>query len=223
MNIAVFGAEGRTGSAAVRIAKGRGHYVVPIEKETRTEQIADRVDVVIDFSAANATKDVCEFCLARNAPLVTGVTGRNEQEQAELQALRERLPTVERSNFSEGVQTLAELVKYAAETLADWDCEIVEIHRKGKRDSPSGTAKMLAAVAAKRKSFSKVTVHSLRCGGNFGRHSVIFATEGESLTLTHQAENADIFARGAVICAEKLFLSTQNVADGKGIGTVDGN
>ena len=224
MNIAIFGAIGRVGSAVLRIAEERGHNVVPIEKNTQTEVLSSvQIDIVIDFSTAEATEKVCEFCLDHNAPLVTGVTGRKESEQAALQKLSEKLPVIAEANFAEGVQILVSIVEKLAKALPNWDCEIVEIHHRGKKDAPSGTAKKLAAAAAKRKSFGKVTVHSLRCGSNFGQHSIVFATEGESLTLTHQAENVDIFARGAVIKAEKLYLAAQNISDGERVGTVDGD
>lgn len=236
MIVAVFGAEGRVGSAAVRIARQRGHVVVPIdikygenrEKHTETDlrkentvKNAERIDVVVDFSVAEATAEVCEFCRAHRCPLVTGVTGRDEKQCSQLEALAAELPVVAKANFSEGVNLLLRLVEETAKALYDWDCEIVETHRREKKDAPSGTAIKLAAVVAQRKNFSKVTVHSLRCGSNFGRHSVIFAANGESLTLTHQAESTDIFAKGAIKQAE-LLLAAQNVPNGEAVRTVDG-
>ena len=39
---------------------------------------------------------------------------------------------------------------------------------------------------------------SLRGGGVIGDHSVVFAGEGERITLSHQAEDRALFARGAL-------------------------
>ncbi len=223
MKFVVFGSDGRVGSRVCELAKKRGHTVVPVEKNTPESSFGSGIDAVIDFSVPEATKRVCELCLEQGCPLITGVTGRNEQQQALIDALAKRLPVTAKANFSQGVEMLYKLVALAA-TLDEWDCEIVEIHRKNKLDSPSGTAKKLAATAARAKSFKKVTVHSLRCGSCFGTHTIVFATQGESLTLTHQAENCDIFARGALAEAEKSVLSfAKNVADGKGVRTVDGD
>ena len=206
MNIAVFGANGRVGSKVVEIAEQRGHTVFPIDKLLTTTNYSNaQVDVVIDFSTADATADVCEFCKLRRCPLVSGVTGRNEEQLQQIEQLKTELPVVCKANFSIGVDMLHRICEVVAKELADWDCEIVEIHRRGKLDAPSGTAKSLAATVARQKSFKKVTVHSLRCGSNFGKHEVVFATNGESLTLTHQAENVEIFAKGAVIEAEQLI------------------
>ena len=214
MNIAVFGANGRVGSKVVEIAAQRGHTVYPIDvSQNDTHNLDNKedfdiqkegIDVVIDFSTANATDEVCEFCKLHRCALVSGVTGRNEQQSQQINQLAKELPVVTKSNFSVGVETLRRICEIVSKELEDWDCEIVEIHRKGKIDAPSGTAKSLAVAVARQKSFKKVTVHSLRCGSNFGRHDVIFAGNGESLTLTHQAENVEIFAKGAIIAAEKL-------------------
>ena len=204
MNIAVFGARGRMGKRVVEIAEERGHDVWQIDVDWQQNPLKT-VDVVIDFSCAEATEDVCSFCRRYNCALVSGVTGRNDAQSELIEELGEDLPVVCKANFSQGVNMLYELVETVAKKLPEWDCEIVELHHRNKLDAPSGTAKQLASVIAKQRSFKKVTVHALREGSNSGCHTVIFATDNESLTLTHQAENRDIFARGAVIEAEKLI------------------
>ena len=222
MNIAVFGANGRVGSRVVTIATQRGHTVLPIDVQNDNNlpqhndccayytypssefaQTEHQIDAVIDFSTAAATQDVCNFCLQHHCALISGVTGRNSEQQALIDELFKQLPVVVKANFSVGVEMLHRLCDVVAREL-NWDCEIVEIHRKGKLDAPSGTAKSIAATIAKHRNFKRVTTHALRCGSNFGRHEVVFATNGESLTLTHQAESVDIFALGAIIQAERL-------------------
>lgn len=179
------------------------------EKEREIDLDTDKIDVVIDFATAEATSEVCEFCKIHQSALVSGVTGRNDEQLHLVEQLSETVPVICKANFSVGVEMLHRICQIVASKLADWDCEIVETHRKGKVDSPSGTAKSLAGEIVEQKSFRKVTVHSLRCGSNFGRHSVVFATQGESLTLTHQAENVEIFAKGAILEAEKLVAKRQ--------------
>ena len=203
MNIAVFGARGRMGKRVVEIAEGRGHKVWQIDKDWQ-ENSLEQVDAVIDFATTEATEQVCKFCKEYKCPLVSGVTGRNEAELQQIEELAAIVPIVCKANFSQGVNMLYELAETVAKKLKDWDCEIVEIHHRNKTDSPSGTAKTLASVIAKQGSFKKVTVHAIRAGSNVGNHTVIFASNGETLTLTHQAENRDIFARGAVLEAERL-------------------
>ena len=204
MNIAVFGALGRMGERVARIAEERGHKVWQLDKDWQRNAL-ERVDAAIDFATADATKEVCDFCQSHNCALISGVTGRNEEQLKRIEALSAIVPVIHKANFSQGVNMLYELVEAVAQKLSDWDCEIVEIHHRNKVDSPSGTAKRLAGIVAKDNSFKKVTVHALRAGTNSGCHTVIFASNGESLTLTHQAESRDIFALGAVREAEKII------------------
>ena len=205
MNIAVFGARGRMGTKVVEIAESRGHAVWQIDKNWQQNSLKT-VDAVIDFSTADATEAVCSFCKTHDCALISGVTGRNEAQMHLIEQLSEIVPVVSKANFSQGVNMLYELAEIVAKKLGEWDCEVVELHHRNKLDAPSGTAKELAGLIAKQRSFKKVTVHALRAGSNSGTHTVIFAGNGESLTLTHQAENRDIFARGAVLEAERIVL-----------------
>ena len=203
MNIAVFGARGRMGKRVVEIAEGRGHNVWQIDNDWQQNPL-EKVDAVIDFATNAATKEVCDFCKLKKTPLVSGVTGRNEVEKQMIEDLSKTLPVVCKANFSQGVNMLYEIAEAVAKKLSDWDCDIIEVHHRDKVDSPSGTAKTLASVVTKNRSFKKVTIHAVRAGSNNGRHTIMFSSNGESLSLTHQAENRDIFARGAVIEAERL-------------------
>ena len=202
MKIAVFGARGRVGSKVCEIAALRGHEVWEIEKETNVNQIP-KVDVTIDFSTAEATETVCEFCKKHHCVLVTGVTGRNPVQQEKLEETKKSVTVKESANFSVGISKTYDVCRMLAGL--GWDCEIVETHRKDKRDRPSGTANQLAQVIAQNGA-RKVTIHSLRAGSNFGTHEIVFATVGESITVTHRADNVNIFALGSIKCAEELCI-----------------
>ncbi|MCM1194707.1 MAG: hypothetical protein NC099_03995 [Corallococcus sp.] len=201
MVIAVFGAKGRVGKKVCEIAKARGHAVCEIDKEDDVFEV--KCDAAIDFSAAEATRKVCDFCTVNNCPLISGVTGRTDEQQKTIDELKKKVTVIEKPNFSQGIALLQKICAFASNELKNWDCEITETHRKGKIDAPSGTAKELAAVISKNKgSFTSVTIHSRRLGSAHGTHCVTFATNGESVTFTHTAENTDIFALGAVKAAE---------------------
>ncbi|MCM1290257.1 MAG: NAD-dependent epimerase/dehydratase family protein [Corallococcus sp.] len=230
MVIAVFGAKGRVGRRVCELAKERGHDVIEIDKENvegatveyepvawgaaescdtaLTSEIKNakkkkiEIDVAIDFSAAEATKKVCEFCKTHRCALVTGTTGRNAEQEGYLEELKSYAKVLKKANFSKGL----ELTEQICKTLAalNWDCDIIETHRRGKADRPSGTAKQLCKTVLMGGTRT-VCVHSLRNGSNFGKHEIVFGGKGESITVTHQAENVDIFARGALDAAEKIL------------------
>ncbi|MBO5867050.1 MAG: hypothetical protein J6Q55_03265, partial [Clostridia bacterium] len=106
MNIAVFGAKGRVGSAVVRLAKG--HEVWQIDKDFEQNPL-QKVDVAVDFSLPCATGKVVDFCKRHHCALVTGVTGRNADEQALIDQLSQEVTVVAKDNFSQGVSLLEQL------------------------------------------------------------------------------------------------------------------
>ncbi|MBQ9706594.1 MAG: 4-hydroxy-tetrahydrodipicolinate reductase [Clostridia bacterium] len=203
MNIAVFGAKGRVGSRVVALAKSKNHNVMSIDKGW-VENHLDSIDVVVDFSLPSALEDVVGLCLQHHCPLVSGVTGYNAQQLKVLEGLSKQVKVVHKSNFSIGIDMLKKIVSLLADNLQNWDCTIVETHRKGKKDAPSGTAVDLATTVSQNKSFCTVDVHSIRSGDCLGRHEIIFGTSGETITLTHTATSIDIFAKGALLVAESI-------------------
>jgi 4-hydroxy-tetrahydrodipicolinate reductase len=181
-------------------------------------------DVAIDFSTPAATLQIARAAAEAGVAYVTGTTGFTGDEAAEFDALGARIPVVRAANFSLAVNTLAWLVRAAAQRLgSDYDAEIVELHHSGKRDAPSGTALRLAdAVAEGRDSapgdrlvlerageigvrrLGAIGVQALRGGDNTGEHTVMFIGRGERLELIHRSQTRDHFAAGAVRAAAWL-------------------
>jgi 4-hydroxy-tetrahydrodipicolinate reductase len=121
-------------------------------------------------------------------------------------------------NMSVGVNLAFRVLALMAKALGDdYDVEITEIHHKTKKDAPSGTAQRMAEVIAEalgrdldqvgvygrhglvgERKPKEIGVHALRGGDVAGEHTVVFATPGERLELTHRAASRDTFARGAL-------------------------
>jgi 4-hydroxy-tetrahydrodipicolinate reductase len=178
-------------------------------------------DVLIDFTAFEASAANAEVAAERGVPVVIGSTGFTPEARARVEAAARRVPVVLSPNMSVGVNALFALVRRAARILGDaYDVEVVEMHHKKKKDAPSGTAVKLAEVAAEALArdaardlrFSRhgmigerppreIGVQTLRGGDVVGEHTVYFAGEGERLELTHRATSRDQFARGAVRAA----------------------
>ena len=126
------------------------------------------------------------------------------------------------SNYSTGVNTLFWLTRKAAEILGpDFDLEVVEMHHRLKKDAPSGTAATLAEILADvrkqqlaevirhgrsgivgARTTAEIGMHALRGGDVVGDHTVIFATNGERVELTHKASSRETFANGALRAAQ---------------------
>jgi 4-hydroxy-tetrahydrodipicolinate reductase len=183
--------------------------------------VFDAADAVIDFTAPAATVAHAELAAAHGTALVVGTTGLDGDQEAQLRAAGDRTAIVWAPNMSLGVNLLFALTEQVARALADdWDIEIVEMHHKHKVDAPSGTALGLGQAAARGRGVDLDAVSqrvrdgqtgprrqgdigfaTLRGGDVFGDHSVIFATEGERVELTHKVSTRAVFARGAVRAA----------------------
>lgn len=178
-------------------------------------------DVVIDFSVHTATAGVATLCAQQGKALVIGTTGLSDATRATVAEAARRVPVVLATNYSTGVNTLFWLTRKAAEILGpDYDLEIVEMHHRHKQDAPSGTARTLSEILAEvrgvqlaeaarhgraglvgARTAAEIGIHAVRGGDVVGDHTVMFATPGERLELTHKASSRDAFAHGALRAA----------------------
>ena len=113
------------------------------------------------------------------------------------------VPVFASSNTSFGVNFLISLFKRISEPIDGLDIDIVEKHRKDKKDAPSGTALMLKD-ALINASEGEIRIHSLRAGDTVGEHEIIFTRGLETVTVKHVASSRRVFAEGAIKIAEKL-------------------
>lgn len=183
----------------------------------------DESDVIIDFSAPNATEELLNCVIENNKrkALVIATTGLNKHQQNLLLEASKLVPILYSTNMSLGVAVLNKLVFLASKTLKDFDIEIVEQHHRFKVDSPSGTALTLAEHAANARELDldsvrvsgrdgqigartkdEIAVMALRGGDIVGRHTVGFYNDGEFLELNHTATARNTFSKGAIKVAK---------------------
>jgi 4-hydroxy-tetrahydrodipicolinate reductase len=182
--------------------------------------------VAIDFSRPDLTLRALDMCRAARVPIVIGTTGHGAEFETRVAAAARDIAVLVAPNTSVGVAVALELVRIAAQALpAGFDIEIVEAHHKHKLDAPSGTALALAESAARARGLDpgtdtiagrsgqgarrdgEIGIASLRAGDIVGSHTVWFAGNGERLTVTHEATDRAIFARGAIQAA--VWLAAQ--------------
>lgn len=195
---------GAMGRAIAELWEGRGHQVVLLAgHEDRLDGV--QADLAFEFTHPEAAARRVEELLSRGLPTVCGTTGWDPTAMRELAAQR-GVPLLVAPNFSIGIAVLRRLVTEAARALAPFDFEpgIVERHHNRKKDSPSGTAKLLAAAVAEGRDGDEPQVVALRHGGQPGEHTVIFEGSDEVLTLAHGARSRRVFAAGAVAAGEWL-------------------
>jgi 4-hydroxy-tetrahydrodipicolinate reductase len=222
----VHGGNGRLGHAITRIAVASGDYQVSVSG--RKEKISEKEaawDVVIDVSQPEGSIAIASRCVADGIPLVIGTTGHSIDQLDKLRADATRIALLLSPNFSIGVNLLFWLAEKTSTILGpEFDVEIVELHHRLKKDSPSGTAKRLAEIIATTRSLdyenaarhgreglvgersrNEIGIHAIRGGDIVGEHTVYFASAGERIELTHRASSRDTFARGALRAAAWLI------------------
>ncbi len=227
LRLALIGASGRMGVAVIACAERDLDAFTIVSRPRRAEEFAAAiapVDAVIDFSLPGSIEPLLAACENARKPLVIGTTGYDAAQRAAIEAAAVTLPLLLASNFSVGVNTLFWLARKAAEALGpDFDLEIIETHHRLKKDAPSGTAQRLAEVLAGARGLSvgqdarhgrdgivgprdarEIGIHSVRGGDVVGDHTVLFASLGERVELTHRASSRETFAAGALRAAAWL-------------------
>lgn len=184
-----------------------------------------RADVLIDFSHPALTCRSLDLACELGIPAVIGTTGLDEACRERLDRAASRIPLCVAANFSVGVTVMLDLARRAAAALdPGFEIEISEIHHRRKLDAPSGTALALGeAVAGGRgrtlaevqvndrsqrrlaRPAAEIGMQSLRGGDVAGEHTVYFLGDGERLEISHRATDRSIFARGALLAAQKLI------------------
>jgi len=184
-------------------------------------------DVLIDFTRPEPAMNHLNHCLKYNKAMVIGTTGFLAEEKERIAAAAKQIPVVFAPNMSVGVNLCFKLLATAAEVLGDSvDIEIIEAHHRHKVDAPSGTALGMGEVIADalgrdlddcavygreghtgERERTTIGFSTIRAGDIVGEHTVMFASEGERIEITHKASSRATFANGAVRAA--VWLAQQ--------------
>ena len=200
-----------------------GKYPINIKATSNLQDVISSVDAVIDFSSPSLSIKALKLAASYQKIFISGTTGYSEAEFLEFNKLAKTTRTVWSSNMSIGINLLNHLIEQTTKMLNDdYDTEVLEMHHRNKKDSPSGTALTLGKTIADAKNlnFNEIAVRSregiseksrgqneigfatLRGGSVIGDHSVIFASDNDTITLSHHAQNRNIFAKGALAAAK---------------------
>lgn len=181
-------------------------------------------DVLVDFTRPEATLQYLEICRKAGKKLVIGTTGFDAAGKAAIAAAAKEIAIVFAPNMSVGVNLSFKLIDLATRVLGeDADIEVIEAHHRHKVDAPSGTALRMGEVAAAalgrdlrscavygregvtgERARATIGFATVRGGDIVGDHTVLFASEGERVEITHKASSRMTFAKGALRAARWL-------------------
>ncbi|MDF2800483.1 MAG: dapB [Anaerocolumna sp.] len=216
--------------AAAQIVAGIAEAAVDNSGYPVFKKFADcniEADVIIDFSSPLRINEMLEYSIDRKLPIVLCTTGLSEDDLKSVNDTSNKVAILRSANMSLGVNTVIQLLKIAAKSLAsaDFDIEIVEKHHNQKVDAPSGTALALAdsmnevleekyeynfdrSQIREKRQKKEIGISAVRGGTIVGEHEVIFAGLDEVIEIKHTAYSRAIFAKGAIQAAK--FLKDKN-------------
>ena len=174
---------------------GIGNLGVLISKNK--EIALEKAEVLIDFSAPQASLELAKLCSKKKIPCVIGTTGFNKDQQKEMVLLAKDIPILIASNMSLGVNLLFHLTNVCSELIGkDFNTEILELHHLHKKDAPSGTALSLRDIIKSKEAYKnskdvfgrngigdgrsqdEIGIHAMRGGDVIGDHTVFFLGDG---------------------------------------------
>jgi 4-hydroxy-tetrahydrodipicolinate reductase len=253
INVAVMGASGRMGTEVCRavLADPDLELAGAVDPAAREEDILpeltsagitvhtgkdgleiEAIDVIVDFTGADAAIENVLWALENGIHSVVGTTGIADPDMMRIKGLADsgKANVVVAANFALGAVLMMKFSETAARLFDQ--CEIIEMHHRGKLDSPSGTAmataKRIGRVSKANQAppaderevkgsrggrLGDVRIHSVRLDGLVAHQEVIFGSTGETLKIRHDTVDRSCFIPGVLI-AVKAVGSTPGLTTG---------
>ena len=148
------------------------------------------LDLIIDFSDASCYEYLLEG-IKKHIPVFSGTTTYSIEQISYLSNLAKELNSVFvwKPNYAKGVKVVSELINVCKDNYNIVD--LVETHDINKKDSPSGTAKLLVNVLD-----SKINIQSLRLIKSNAVHEIIFYDSNERITIKYESLSKMSFVLG---------------------------
>ena len=242
-NVIINGAKGNMGQAAVLAVSADESLtlVAELDKHDSLEEalLNHNVDVVVDLTHPSCVYDNVISILNASCHAVVGTTGLTDTQLRDCGdlAIKNQKSLMVCPNFSIGAILMMHFSQKAA-TLMD-RCEIIEYHHDKKADSPSGTAiKTATLISDSNASINQppldsidvikgsrggekqgIPIHSLRLPGVVANQDVIFGSDGQRLTISHETISRDAFMPGIILAIKAtsdyngLLYGLENLLD----------
>lgn len=182
----------------------------------------ENVDVVVDFSRIDASRNIITECAQRGLHAVVGTTGFTKAEAERASALFTNSNAVIAPNFAIGAVLMMRFAELAAPHFES--AEIIELHHENKLDAPSGTAMMTAQRMAEAspdwlddptetevlegvrggEGPAGIRIHSVRLNGLVAHQEVHLGTTGQTLQIRHDSYDRTSFMPGVALAVRSV-------------------
>lgn len=205
-----------------------------------TKMLNDKkIDVIIDFTNANALMQNITQIIESKINVVIGTTGLDDENIQYINSLAvdNSVGAFLAPNFAIGAVLMMKYAQDAAKYFPH--VEVIELHHNQKLDAPSGTAiKTLEQIAKARRPFNQgaedefekiensrggdyegIRVHSVRLPGYVAHQEVIFGGLGQTVTIRHDSISRESFIPGVMLAVKKvkswqgLVYGLENILD----------
>ncbi|MEM7095888.1 MAG: 4-hydroxy-tetrahydrodipicolinate reductase [Actinomycetota bacterium] len=189
------------------------------------EVIAAALDVVVDFTIADAARANLPRIAAAGIHAVVGTTGFDDADMASLGAAfsaESGAHCLVAANFAISAVLMMRFAELAAPFFESG--EVIELHHENKIDAPSGTAAAtLDRMAAASSDWiddptehevypgarggsgpAGIRVHSVRMRGMVAHQEVILGAVGQSLTIRQDSYDRTSFMPGVVLACKRI-------------------
>ena len=232
ITVIVNGANGRIGKVITEGLQANPKFNV-IAQGTRASDLKVLItqnspDIVLDFTNADSVYKNTRTIIEANVHPIIGSTGLLPAQIDELKSLAHeiKLGGIIAPNFSLGAILLSRFSAMAAKYFPQ--AEIIELHHDKKLDAPSGSAIKTADAINSVRNQSAISskdiiegarganlagthIHSIRLKSLSAHQEVLFAGDGELLTLRHDCFNHEAYLHGVILACEKVFTLTELV------------
>jgi 4-hydroxy-tetrahydrodipicolinate reductase len=210
IRVAVTGAAGRMGQTVCDAVAGADDMelvarVDPALDTTLAQALAQRLDVLVDFTVPTTAVANAREAVAAGVHVVIGTTGFDPGELADATGANIFIAP----NFAIGAVLMMQFATTAARHMRK--AEIIELHHDSKVDAPSGTAARTAALMRDAApEGGDVPIHSVRLPGLVAHQEVILGDVGQTLTIRHDSTDRTSFMPGVLLAVRKVPTLSQS-------------
>ncbi|MCD6216346.1 4-hydroxy-tetrahydrodipicolinate reductase [bacterium] len=197
---------------------------VPVSSEVSHVLMKSRqIDTYLDFSVWDAVESNVPQVARKGIPAIIGASGFAEDDFDWMETLAKEndVPILLVPNFSIGILLVKKMSMIARKYFPT--AELIETHHDLKRDAPSGTSLDIATSLAKIEppppvnvpveeldmgsrgmAVRDVKIHSLRLPGVIAEQEIVFAGDGEVLTIKHSTTSRAAFLAGIYFAIDSI-------------------